>query len=62
LITEGNLGIVYYRQGRYSEAEAVFTKVLAQKQRVLGEQHPETLTSMNNLGVVYRAQGKYSQA
>jgi tetratricopeptide (TPR) repeat protein len=26
---------------------------------VLGEQHPETLTSMNNLAVFYRAAGKY---
>ena len=29
---------------------------------MLGEEHPETLTSMNNLAVLYRAEGKYPQA
>jgi len=62
LIALGNLGIVYFRGGRYEEAEPVFTEVLEAKRRVLGEQHPETMTSMNNLAVLYRQQGKYAEA
>ena len=38
------------------------TKVLEVRRRVLGEEHPDTLISMNNLAVLYRDQGKYAQA
>ena len=30
--------------------------------RVLGKEHPDTLTSMNNLGSVLSRQGKYEEA
>ena len=32
------------------------------RRRVLGAEHPDTLSSMNYLGTVYWAQGKYAQA
>jgi hypothetical protein len=30
--------------------------------RVLGEEHPDTLTSMNNLAYTYKSQGRLSDA
>ena len=29
---------------------------------MLGEEHPDTLTSMDNLAFLYRNQGKYAEA
>ena len=37
-------------------------KVLESRQRVLGEDHPNTLTSMNNLAWTLYAQGNLSEA
>jgi len=33
-------------------------RVLEARRRVLGEEHPDTLTSLNDLGIVYMNQGK----
>jgi guanine nucleotide-binding protein subunit alpha len=37
-------------------------RALAGKEKVLGVDHPDTLTSVNNLAVVLRNQGKYGEA
>ncbi len=45
-------------QGRYDEAEPLNLETLEVKKRVLGEEHPDTLLSMNNiadLSVLLRA-------
>jgi len=39
-------------------AEPLFTKVLEVRQRVLGQEHPNTLLSMNNLAVVLWDEGE----
>jgi len=36
--------------------------VVEVRERVLGNEHPSTLTSMNNLALVQRDQGKYDEA
>jgi hypothetical protein len=36
--------------------------VLELREKVLGPEHPKTLTTMNNLAVVLRGQGKYEAA
>ena len=41
----GNLA----RQGKYAEAEPLYRKALAIRQKVLGENHPHTANSYNNL-------------
>jgi tetratricopeptide (TPR) repeat protein len=53
---------VYYRQGQYEEAELLFLKMLEIRQRVLGEEHPDTLDSLNNLIELYEAWGKPEKA
>ena len=36
-----NLGLLYNQQGRYSEAELLYQRSLAIKEKALGPEHPE---------------------
>ena len=49
-------------QGKYAEACALAEQVLAARERVLGPEHPSTLSSVNNLAALYDAQGRYGEA
>ena len=49
-------------QGKYQEAEEINRQTLASTQTVLGERHPDTLTSMSDLALVLSRQGKYQEA
>jgi len=44
-----NLAVLYYSQGKYSEAELLYLDALAMFERVLGTNHPNTITVRNNL-------------
>jgi hypothetical protein len=44
-----NLASTYRNQGRWKEAEELFVQVMETSLRVLVQEHPDTLTSMNNL-------------
>jgi tetratricopeptide (TPR) repeat protein len=57
-----SLGYVCYEQGRYAQAEALFSQALEIQRRVLGPGHPSTIISTVNLAKDYEAQGKYSLA
>ncbi|CAN9082589.1 unnamed protein product [Alternaria alternata] len=48
--------------GRYEEAEELEVQVLQTRKRVLSDEHPHTLTSMNNLAATYRYQGRWQEA
>jgi tetratricopeptide (TPR) repeat protein len=48
--------------GQYSEAEHEYRQVLAAEQRVLGANHPETLTTRHHLATVLTAEGKPAEA
>ncbi|KAI4221404.1 MAG: hypothetical protein L6R40_008636 [Gallowayella cf. fulva] len=49
-------------QGRYDEAEQMDRRALDGREKVLGKEHPDTLTSVSNLALVLRDQGKYDEA
>jgi tetratricopeptide (TPR) repeat protein len=51
-----------YSDGRYQEAEVPFKEVFQTRKNVLGEEHPDTLTSMNNLASTYWNQGRWKEA
>ena len=51
-----------FKQGKYTEAEGLFKRALAIREKALGANHPDVGQSLNNLANVYRAQGKYSEA
>ncbi len=44
-----NLAPLYQAQGRLAEAEPLYKRALEALERVLGKEHPHTLTSVNNL-------------
>jgi tetratricopeptide (TPR) repeat protein len=52
----------YQGQGRYEISEKLERLNLKTRQRELGSEHPDTLTSMNNLENVLSDQGKYEEA
>jgi tetratricopeptide (TPR) repeat protein len=56
------LGQCLFSDGRWNEAEMPFMQVMEERKRVLGQEHPSTLTSMNNLAEVLGSQGKYEEA
>ena len=57
-----NIAESYALLGKYREAESIHQQALDIKEKVLGEEHPSTLASMNNLAEVLRQQGKYEEA
>ena len=52
----------YLREGRDDLAIPLFEEVLAERVRVLGADHPQTLTSRNNLAGAYHAVGRVDDA
>jgi uncharacterized protein YpmB len=49
-------------EGQLKEAEELKAQVLDIRKRVLGLEHPDTLTSMANLASTYSAQGQWKKA
>jgi CHAT domain-containing protein/Flp pilus assembly protein TadD len=54
--------VQFYRQGRYADAEPLFKRALAIREKALGPDHPDIATSLNNLAGLYRQQGRYADA
>ena len=57
-----NLASTYRNQWRWKEVEELEVQVVKTKKRVLGQQHPDTLTSMANLAAAYRNQERWEEA
>src|SRR5919199_79009 len=53
---------LYQSQGRYSEAEPLYSQAVEIHRRLLPEDHPSLATHLNNLAELYRSQGRYSEA
>ncbi|KAH8595497.1 hypothetical protein B0O99DRAFT_544164 [Bisporella sp. PMI_857] len=51
-------GMCLYSDGRFNEAKAPLMEVMERHRRVLGAEHPSTLTSMSHLASTYRNQGR----
>lgn len=45
----GRIAAIYLEQGRHSEAEALQKQVQEMRKQELGDDHPDTLSSMANL-------------
>ncbi|KAL9026743.1 MAG: hypothetical protein Q9196_004638 [Gyalolechia fulgens] len=56
------VGRTYFDEGRWEKAEELFVQVMETSARVLGEEHPDTLSSMANLAATYRNQGRWKEA
>jgi len=57
-----NLASTYWNQGRLKEAEELEVLVMETRKRVLGEEHPDSLTIMANLASTYWNQGWLKEA
>ena len=49
-------------QDKFSEAVPMFTDALAVQRRLVGPDHPDTLTMTMNFGLVLKSQGKHTEA
>lgn len=58
----GCIGDVFDRQEQYAEAEASFRRCLRWDERVLGEEHKNTMRDLYDLADVLRKQQKYMEA
>jgi tetratricopeptide (TPR) repeat protein len=56
------LAALYSDEGKYPEAEALFTNVLKVQVRVLGQVHPDTLNSWDGFGRLQLREHKYVEA
>jgi eukaryotic-like serine/threonine-protein kinase len=56
------LGLVYWWQGKYDQAELVLSELLAEQRVVLGNEDHNTLNVMDNLAKQYREQRKFELA
>ncbi len=54
--------VALLKSGKYAEAEPLARAALDQSERVLGVEHPDTLTSVSNLAALCDAQGRYGEA
>ena len=57
-----NLAVTLRAQGDLAGARALQERCSRPSGRLLGDEHPDTLTSMNNLAVTLRAQGDLAGA
>ncbi|ENH75855.1 Nephrocystin-3 [Fusarium oxysporum f. sp. cubense race 1] len=51
-----------YERGRWREKEPVDRRTWDLRRNVLGEKHPDTISSMASLAATYHAQGRYDEA
>ncbi len=56
------LAALYKTLGRFDDALALEREALATRRAVLGEEHPDTVVSLNNFGAILEAAGKRSEA
>ncbi|KAK5699194.1 hypothetical protein LTR17_023447, partial [Elasticomyces elasticus] len=57
-----DLAATYRNQGRWKKAEELEVEVMEASRRVLGGEHPSTLSSMANLTATYCNQGRRNEA
>lgn len=55
------LAIVHINQWQWKEAEELQIQVVKTQKRLLGKEHPETLTSIHNLASTFRDQGRWKE-
>jgi len=62
IVIATNIAYVLHEQGQWKKAEALEVVVMEKRMHALGEEHPDTLTSMGNLAATYRNQGQWNKA
>ncbi len=57
-----NLALLYKAQGRYAEAEPLYQRALAIREKALGPEHPDVAASLQNYAALLRKTGRVSEA
>ncbi|MCH7778027.1 MAG: tetratricopeptide repeat protein [Gemmatimonadetes bacterium] len=57
-----NLALLYEAQGRYAEAEPLYQRALAIREKALGPEPPDVATSLENYADLLRKTGRVSEA
>ena len=57
-----NLATVLQDMGQHAEAAELHRRGLEMSQQVLGDRHPDTLSSMNNLANALQGMGQHAEA
>ncbi len=57
-----NLATVYADEGKYADAEPLYQRALAIREKTQGRNHPDVTDSLNNLANLFVNQGKYVEA
>jgi len=57
-----NLAELYRLLGKFVDAEPLYKRSLAIREKALGPAHPDVAISLNNLAGLYHQQGKYNKA
>lgn len=57
-----NLAALYKKQGRHAQAEPLYRRALAIRERAFGSAHPAVAQSLNNLGGLFLAQNRPAEA
>ena len=57
-----NLAVLYKAQGRYTEAEALYHRSLAIREKALGPEHPDVAQSLENYADLLRETGRGAEA
>ena len=58
----GGVAALYQAQGRYAEAEPLYQRSLAIREKALGPEHPDVATSLENYAALLRATGRSAEA
>lgn len=60
--TLNNLAELYRTQGKYAEAEPLYTQALEILEKVLGPNHPNVATVLENMAELYKKTGRLDEA
>ncbi|EFE38843.1 tetratricopeptide repeat protein [Trichophyton verrucosum HKI 0517] len=62
LSAKSGLAYLYRQVSRHKDAEALDRYILSVRQQILGDDHEDTVASLNNLAIDLKAQGEYDQS
>ena len=62
MTARASLARTLLRRGRSGEAEAFYRELLADRSRILGDEHPDTLATRHDLAAAIGWQGRYGEA
>jgi tetratricopeptide (TPR) repeat protein len=57
-----SLGGIRQQQGRYKDAQAIFERGVAERERLLGREHPMVVSTLQNLALTYSSLGDRERA